>query len=366
MPSTARFLKQYLRPTDSAATATDVFYTRGAERLPATLYRPAGDSRRLPGWVVLHGLTRPGRSHPALIRFATAVASARNVVLVPDIPEWRELQVAPGLVIETIRAAVAALQQRDDVHHEHIGLFGFSFGATQALIASTDDEIAGMLAGVAAWGGYHDLHSVFRFGLTGLHDVDGTTYRTAPDPYGTWIMAGNYLARVPGYEDAGAVSRGLHDLAIESGERGHYAWDPIYDDSKRRIRATLPHHQRELFDMIAPLTDAPRRDDAEVLELARQLSAVALDHEPLLDPGPWLPRVRVPVLLAHGRDDRLIPFGESIQLARALPDGVLRHLSITSLFQHSGGTQSSLGAVGLARESLRFLLLLRGVLRLVQ
>lgn len=364
MPSTLRFLRQYLRPVPGAAPATEVHYRRGGDALPATLYRPA-DERRYPGWVVLHGLTRTGRAHPSLIRFARSVAAAGNVVYVPEIPEWRDLRVEPSLTIETIRAAVTALQQRDDVLHEHVGLFGFSFGATQALVAATEPEVAGMLAGVAAWGGYCDLRRTFRFGLTGLHDFGTTTYQMQPDPYGAWVMAGNYLPRVPGYSGSEAVGRALHDLALEAGERGTYAWDPVYDESKHRLRTRLPAGQRDLFDMIAPLTTQPRRDHERILELADRLATTALQLDPLLDPRPHLQAVHVPVLVAHGRDDRLIPFSESLRLADALPAATLRRLTVTALFQHSGGTQSGLGPIGLARESARFMMLLRSVLRLV-
>jgi dienelactone hydrolase len=369
MPSTLRFLRQYLRPAADATTAEEVTYARGAEALPATIFRPAGTRRTLPGWVVLHGLTRTGRTHPALGRFARAVARAGNVVFVPDVPEWRELRVAPALTIATIRAAVAALQQRGDVRHEHVGLFGFSFGATQALIAAADEETAGLISGIAAWGGFCDLRRLFRFGLTGLHELDGITWHTPPDPYGAWIMAGNYLPHVPGYADATAVAHALHALAIESGELGHAAWDPVYDPVKIRLRSTLPPRHREIFDLVAPPTTRSLREQEQqhpaALELADQLADTALRLEPLLDPQPFLPRVRTRVLIAHGRDDRLIPFSESVRLSRLLPPARLASLTVTSLFQHSGGTQSGLGPLGIAREAARFTLLLRRVLRLV-
>jgi dienelactone hydrolase len=365
MPSTIRFLQQYLRPAEGATFESEVVYARGTQSLPATLYRPARDRGRLPGWVVLHGLTRPGRRHRSLIRFARAVARAGNVVLVPDIPEWRDLRVAPALAVDTIKAAVLALQQREDVRHEHVGLFGFSFGATQALIAATDDVVADQLAGIAAWGGYADLRRVFRFGLTGLHEFGGVTYQAKPDPYGVWIMAGNYLPLVPGYADTTAVADSLHALAIESGEVGAYAWDPVYDASKYRLGAQLPVKHRPLFDMLAPRTDGPRPDEERALELAEALAATAMQHDPLLNPRPFLDSVHTAVVVAHGRDDRLIPFSESMRLAQELPAPTVKSLNITALFQHSGGTERGLGALGTTREALRFAILLRRVLRLV-
>jgi dienelactone hydrolase len=365
MPSTIRFLQQYLRPAEDATFESEVVYARGTQLLPATLYRPSNNSGRLPGWVVLHGLTRPGRKHRSLTRFARALASAGNVVFTPEIPEWRDLRIAPDLAVDTIKAAVLALQQRDDVRHEHVGVFGFSFGATQSLIAATDDVIASQLAGITAWGGYADLQRVFRFGLTGMHEYDGVTYAAKPDPYGVWIMAGNYLPFVPGLADARAVADALHALAVESGEVGAYAWDPVYDASKHHLRAALPPRHRQLFDMLAPPANARRPDEQRALELAEALAATALERDPLLDPRPFLDGVRTPVIVAHGRDDRLIPFSEGMRLARELPASVVKDMSITALFQHSGGTQNGLGAIGTAREAVRFTALLTRVLRLV-
>jgi pimeloyl-ACP methyl ester carboxylesterase len=365
MPSTLRFLRQYLRPRIDATVETEGTYARGSERLPATIIRPAGRRGPLPGWVVLHGLTRTGRAHPALLRFTRAVAAAGNIVFVPEIPEWRDLRIEPHLTVDTIREAVRELQRRDDVRHEHVGLFGFSFGATQALVAAADADTAGLLSGIASWGGYCDLGGICRFGLTGLHEIDGVTYQTEPDPYGSWIMAANYLAHVPGHESCAPVARALHELALEAGQVGVYAWDPVYDPTKRALRAGLAPEHRALFDLIAPETTVRRRDERRLLQLADDIADTALRIDPLLDPRPYLPQVRTAVLVAHGRDDRLIPFSESIRLARGLPPACVRSHTVSALFQHSGGTQSGLGALGMARESARFVGLLRGVLRLV-
>jgi fermentation-respiration switch protein FrsA (DUF1100 family) len=117
--------------------------------------------------------------------------------------------------------------------------------------------------------------------------------------------------------------------------------------------------------MIAPLTGNRVVTTSAILDLADRLATTALQRDPLLDPRSHLDAVRLPVLVAHGRDDRLIPFSESLRLAEALPAATVRRLTITALFQHSGGTQSGLGPFGLARESARFMLLLRSVLRLV-
>jgi pimeloyl-ACP methyl ester carboxylesterase len=360
-----RFLRHYLRPSGTAVASHETSYRRGEDELAATVYRPARARRPLPGWVVLHGLAFTGRHHPSLVPFVRAVAGAGNIVLVPDIPEWRALRVAPAVTVETIRSAVRALQARDDVLHEHAGLFGFSFGATQAIIAASEADMPDLLNGIAAWGGYSDVYRLFDFAMTGEHELDGRRYRVPPDPYGAWVMTGNYLTAMPGYEDAAAVARALHELALDAGRQGVFAWDPVYDASKDALRAGLDGSERELFDLIAPVSTAPPQDVEEKRRLARLLADAVLRVDPLIDPSPFLPHLRVPTLFAHGRDDRLIPFTETLRLCRAVPAGVVRGCTITSLFAHSGGTRTELGVFGKVREGARFVGLLQRTLKLV-
>ncbi|MCA9738493.1 MAG: hypothetical protein KC645_12780, partial [Gemmatimonadetes bacterium] len=53
----------------------EITVAAGPRSVPATLFVPARPRGPLPGWVVLHGLTRPGRAHPSLLRFCRALAS---------------------------------------------------------------------------------------------------------------------------------------------------------------------------------------------------------------------------------------------------------------------------------------------------
>ncbi|MEJ2503405.1 MAG: hypothetical protein P8177_08860, partial [Gemmatimonadota bacterium] len=97
MPTTVRFFRQFLRPVEGAVIREETTYRRGERVLPATLYHPAGTSGALPGWMALHGLTHRGREHPSLVRLASAIAASGAVVLVPDLPEWRDLRVRPEI-----------------------------------------------------------------------------------------------------------------------------------------------------------------------------------------------------------------------------------------------------------------------------
>lgn len=369
MPATFRFLRAFLLPGRGRVLREDTTYRRGDHDLPATLYRPEGwtpGDRRLPGWMALHGLTCHGREHASLDRLARSLAASGAVVLVPDLPEWRRLEVAPRTTVETVRAAVLELDRRGLAAPGRIGAIGFSFGATQTLIAATDPALEGHLAGVAAWGGYLDLHRAVRYGFIGAHELDGRQYERAPDPYGRWILAGNYLTLLPEHADDRPLAGALLALAREAGRRGIMSWDPATDPLKEKERTRLDDRQRAIFDLLAHPSgyEWTPEERARVEELARRLSTAALEHEPVLDPRPHLGRIPVPVFLAHGRDDRLLPWTELIRLQRAIPDARIRAAEVTGLFSHSFG-ERRVPSPSVALEALRFVRLIRRMLRLI-
>ena len=366
MASTVAFLREFLRPGSVGIREEETTYRRGDRLLPATLFGPVDPGPALPGWMTLHGLTYRGREHETLRRFSRALAASGTVVLVPDLPEWRALRVAPRATVHTIKAAVLELDSRGLAAPGRIGVMGFSFGATQALIAASDPELEGHLAGVAAWGGYGDMRRVARFMFLGNHELDGQSYHADPDPYGRWILAGNYLELLPEFRRDGRLPRELLGLASEAGRRGILSWDAAMDPFKLRARQRLDPAQREVFDLIAPPAGVRLDADQEMRVRAIIEPAIdrALEIEPLLEPGPFLPRVPVPVFLAHGRDDRLIPWTEMLRLERNLPPERVRASGTTSLFSHSFG-QRRLPSPGLVVEAARFIRLLRSMLNLI-
>jgi pimeloyl-ACP methyl ester carboxylesterase len=144
-----------------------------------------------------------------------------------------------------------------------------------------------------------------------------------------------------------------------------YAWDPSYDPDIRRVRATVAPEHHEVFDLFAPLSDKAIHDLPRAHVIAAGLADAALRAEPLLEPGPALRDLQVPTLIAHGRDDRLVPFTESFRLARDISPQVLRGLTITGLFAHSGQTDRSHGVWRIPAEGVRFIRLLNSIVTMI-
>ena len=336
-----------------SASSREVTIMRDGRPLPATLVTPFRRRSALPGWIVLHGVTRPGRAHAQLVRFTQALASTGCAVLVPEVPEWRRLDLAPGVTAPTVRGSLEALRRRPEVGRGRRGLIGFSFGAPQALVASADPTIGPELAGVVGFGGYCDLEETLRFMFLGTHEWRGRRYTLRPDPYGRWIVGANYLTDVPGYEAHGDVARALWTLAAAAGDHGAPAWDPRYRAMAERLRQGIAAPRRPLFDTFVSPSRA--EEDRPALEdLVERLGQAVRRVDRLMDPADALRRVRHDVHLLHGRHDHLIPFSETLRTRACLPHAQRVAVTVTRLFGHSAQDPFPGPIRGLG-ETLRFL-----------
>ncbi|CAN5687661.1 hypothetical protein BH23GEM11_BH23GEM11_13770 [soil metagenome] len=299
-----------------------------------------------PGWVVLHGVTVLGLEHPSLLRFARALAASGSHVLVPEIPAWTRLELAPAEAQRLVCAAVKALAADPRTTPGGVGVAGFSFGGPQALAAAADADVAPHLRKVLAWGSYARFRSALAFSFSGelapeaswapgASEAEGKP--TRPDPYARWVAGANLLPLVSGYGSLDATAAALRELSRLWGESAIDAYSPDSDPVRNELRAGLSARERGIFDIFAP--PAGRLPDpAAAAEICDALDRAAALHHPLLDPVPALERIHVPVHLLHGREDVLIPWTETPRLEALIrPRAPAVHATITGLFSHSAG-----------------------------
>ena len=334
----------------------------GEEAVRARRYRPATRSRRaLPGWVMLHGATRPGPDHAAIVRFAAALASAGGDVLVPEVRAWRRLDLDPAPARRALALAARHICADPRVRPGGVVLVGLSFGCPQAIAAATELAAEGLVRGVLGYGGYHSLESTVRFALTGQFDWRERIEYLRPDPYGRWVIAANYLHRIPGYEGAADVSRALGRLAALAGDHGFMAWEPNSDPYKAEVIRSVSARNRELFRVFAP-DAAQDPDPRRTEELAPLLVEAARATHPELELSRALDgRSLPPIRLIHGRQDHLIPFTETLALERYLRKRADVVATVTDLLAHSRGSGASVARL---REAMRFFAAIRGAMAL--
>ena len=133
---------------------------RTTERLGGCLtdrYDPTGAFRS--SLVLIHGVSFKGKEDERLQHFATCLALEGVRCFAPTLP---------GLTraiseVEDIDALGSLIQVASDEGRRAVGLVGFSYGGSAALLAAARPENAGLVEFVATFGAYHDLESCLTY-----------------------------------------------------------------------------------------------------------------------------------------------------------------------------------------------------------
>jgi pimeloyl-ACP methyl ester carboxylesterase len=282
------------------------------------LYWPAEDARA--ALVLVPGAAPLGKDDPQLVAFAETLARARFAVLVPEIPNLRQLQVSPS----DVAAIAGAIERLARCSGGEVGLAAISYAAGPAILAALRPGTRERVRFVLAIGGYHDLAAVVTFFTTGFYrsEPDEPWQHREPNAYGKWVFVRANAIRLDDPGDratlAAMAERKLADPSAEVADLR-----PGLGPEGRAVMALLDNRDPDRVPaLIARLPPAVRTDLA-ALDLKRR--DLTLDAR---------------LILVHGRDDPIIPATESKALAAAAPDA--------SLFVVDSLAHVELGPTGLA------------------
>lgn len=264
--------------------------------VPNDRYRPAGRVRG--GLVLVPGLSRTGKDHPAFRHLAASLARKGFLVIAPDFPGLRQFHVS-ATDVETIVRAVQALTAEAP---PPIGILGFSFGAGPTLLAAADPRIRDRVDLVGSFGGYWDLPDVIRFVTTGWYAEDDGWHRRTQQSYNRWKLLAALAPYAADPRERERLQR-LVDLKLANPSEDVSVQARRLGSEGRQLLALVEARERERLD-----------------ELLAALNPAIRERLSQLSPATAIARVRAWVLVAHGRDDDSIPYTESVRLARAAPN----------------------------------------------
>jgi hypothetical protein len=267
------------------------------------------------GILLNHGVIDTGKDDPRLKRLATILCEAGFVVFVPDLKGMRSFHISPS-DIDEIQAAFEEFISRGETLPNSCGLFGFSYGAGPTIIAACRPAIREKVRFVASFGGYYDLKNVLSYIATGYFDFQGKRHWRKPQEYGKWVFLANNLALVESPGDREVLGR-----ILEIKLRDETA--PI-----DRFLPQLGEEGRNILNLLSHVDPAQTEAFLRKLPLSVQSSIDALSV------GRGLKDLRANLILAHGEDDDLIPFTETLRLAQVAPDPQKMYLQILKTFSH--------------------------------
>jgi pimeloyl-ACP methyl ester carboxylesterase len=314
----------------------------GGARGPFSAWVFSPPRQPIGSYLVAPGLHFEGPADPRMRRFCAVLAAAGFEVLAPFLPDFLALEVAESAMGD-LDAAFEHLRRRSP---HRPGVFSISFGSLPALRLAASPARRDQISHLICFGGYADLDRTLTFCLG---DQPGAPRDPLNQP-AVFINLLDHLDGVPA-DRAELVAGWMRYLRATWGRPEMKAPDR-YQPVARSIAAELPSEVRELF--LVGCGVEPGALDRCRAALVRRAGC---EH---LDPRPHLKAIRCPVTLVHGRDDDVIPHRESLELARAMPEGAEVEVLITGLYDH---TRSVPRLGSLAREGATMLRVLGAMVR---
>lgn len=285
--------------TLSPARST-VNYTIDGRHNFADLYLSPQGARA--GIVLIPGVVADGKDDHRLVALANTLARLRFAVLVPEIAGLRRFHTRASDVRVMADAFRYLISQPALAPEGRAGFAGFSYGVGVVLLAALEPDIRKQVQFLMGFGGYHDIRSMVIYFTTGYYrdEVTGKFKYSQPHYYLKWVFTLSNADLLQRAEDRAA----LRALADAYGEE---------EDLETELSRLAPD-ARALYQLIS--NENPNR----VAALIDKLSARMRKEMDGINPARRdLSQIRARVILLHGRGDTMIPYTESIAIAKALP-----------------------------------------------
>jgi dipeptidyl aminopeptidase/acylaminoacyl peptidase len=314
-----------------------VRYPSRAGQVEGDLYRPPGAGPH-PGMLVCLGVVPFEVDHPQVPVLGKALARAGFAALLYWSPAMRDFRLDPDDVGD-IAVAYRWLVERRDVDARRSGLLGTCVGGSFALMAAASPLVRDRVAFVAEWAAYSSMWTFARDIASATRPVGGSREPWQVDPLTRRVYVHSMTA-VLGASEAELLRAALAD------------------PNGTVDRASLSEEGRALY----PLLTALDADEAE--RALHRLPAHLRARLDALSPLGYLRDVRAPlIVLAHDRDDAVIPLDESRQMRRALSARPGLHYTELGMFQHMDPAKKRVSPLVMVRELARFYLLVYPVFR---
>ena len=265
----------------------------------ADLYQPG--ETPLAGIVLIPGVAQHGRDDLRLVAFANTLARNRFIVLVPDIPNLRDLKVQAE-DSRVITAAFTYLISRPEFPPQgQAGIGAMSYAVGPAILAALKPKVRERVNFVLSVGGYYDVEQVITFFTTGYFRDKNELKFLEPNEYGKWVFVLSNVDHLKDPKDKESFTK----IAQRKMENPNVAIDDLVTNLSAEASSILTLLENQNPELVSKLI-------AELPSSIRtELDALNLSNKDLT-------QLEARLILLHGTDDNIIPYTESIALANAV------------------------------------------------
>jgi len=283
------------------------------ERIPVEIFRPARKGVH-PAFLFVNGAHPLRRNEPVVQRLSNGLARAGFIAVVPDLPGLGEGEITTKLP-DALAAVVHHASGLPDVRGGRVALVGASTGASLALIAAAQPELAERISLVAAVAPYANLERMICLTTTGHYEEEGRFVAYEVSDLSRRVVSRSLIASIESDDRSDLLA------VLTKMERDEV--DPLEELPRRRGLSPQAQTVARLLGNRDPASFAALYADlpAEVSELTRRLSPVGTAAG-----------ITAPVELVVPPADEYFPFGEAAALAAALP---MAELTVTRVLDHT-------------------------------
>src|SRR5918995_2653021 len=305
-----------LAPVVGSVTGEPRFVETSVAGNPAFVVRPRGEGP-WPALFFVNGVVTEGRELPEVRRLAEGLGRAGYLVVVPDLPGLRRGEIRAETVHETLEVA-REISERPDARGGEVGLVGVSTGATLALIAAGDGELAQRVSVVAGVAPYTDVRTVLSTATTGYYRAaSGEMVPYEVDPFLAGAITQSLVSTLPPSRDRDTL---LDELEEVDRLRPEFLAElSAMGPEAASVAELLGNRDPDRFDgLYAGLPDGVRAKMEKLSPLAGER------------------RLDVPVELISGPRDKYFPVSESRAVVRIAPQArvtvsqALDHVELSS------------------------------------
>jgi acetyl esterase/lipase len=271
---------------------------------PATVFCPIRGRGRWPAALVVPGVTRAGRHHPALVRLGRGLAAAGYLVFVVE-PEGLTRGELTPLVLERVKAAALAAAEHPRARGGAVALAGVSAGGTLALLAAALPEVRENVSAVVALAPCCDVVEAIRLVSTGTYRAGEAVTRYEPGDFFKLVIARSTVA----WLEEGPDREALRDRLLALPE---YGPDPL-GILRSWPRERLAPPARAVVELLA------NRDPVCFGTLYAALPASLREAAEALSPVCAADRIAAPVELVAARADKYLPLADARAFAARCP-----------------------------------------------
>lgn len=320
-------------------------HERDGRRVRVYRFEPA-EGPLLGSYLVAPGMHYLGPTDPRMDRFGRVLAAAGFLVDAVTLPEHMALRLSP-LTNRDFALGFDALEEHSRLRGVRTkpALFSISFGSLPALAVAADPAYAARVGALVLFGGFGDFEGTIRFCVTGRTHWKQQPLAVPFDPLNGPVVWLNLLEELPFSCDKEAVARAWRLLVERTWGRPEFKVGDARGLHARALGDALGPKERELFLLGAGLAGDTETLLDECLALARPRLGFAYATQ-------YLPRVRAPVAIVHGRDDDVIPWWQALALAEGLAPGHPHRVLLTGLYSHSNNEGVSLRGLGVELETM--------------